>query len=350
MSLNKPEKITYCELTLDTESRIRESNQFYKDLVDSVFEIVKQLYSIEKEIEAIFPPEDFDITFLSKEAVSVYDLIKENEGKEGYLDIKEALIKHALNLNLLKTYKSTYEKFDRRKDWVPNVLPDLIRFSIVCKKPMRELGGVKNVLYKFSELTKLLEKNGFKKSKFAPRILDTGYCDIQSNFETPPTEIYGISFKTSLEIQIHELGMLEAKELETPIYDERKLVANKIFSILKSPLDQKQFVKKLDRFVVSIYNANKPLTDLSIINFLRSVKNSFDVRDLRLITEDLRVELKNYLNLFEKSKDIFDKTNPFLNSQKEVENYTQVLEDLLTINIEEPVFDSNSLNEYTQSR
>jgi hypothetical protein len=303
----------------------QEKERFAKVLVESVYEIIKKLYSLEKEIEAIFPRDQFDITFLGGPGINIYELISTNQPYTGSEDQKEAIIKKALSLNLLKSFKSISDKFDRRKEWTPNVIPDLIRFSIICKKSVKEIGGMNVVNKKIELLTILLKKHDFNiHHQTLARLLPTGYADIQVKYETPIIVVDNIEIKTLMEMQVHTEAGLQAKEQETDIFEARRTLANNIYKLLKTKVGAKQFTKLLDLFVKNNLYKNRQLTEHSASHFLKKLKSTSSAAEIiTLIIE--------YENLFERSFNIFQAADMLFNSESELETTRQSLEKLVKL-------------------
>lgn len=317
-------KFAYCRYTRDETYQKNEKERFAKALVDSVYEIVKKLYSLEKEIEAIFPRSDFVITFLGGPGINVYELLNTSQNNIRYEDQKVAIIKTALSLNLLKSFKSISDKFDRRKEWTPNVIPDLIRFSVICKKSVDEIGGMDTINKKIESLTILLKKHGFNIHQTLPRLLPTGYADIQVKYQTPVIVVDGIEIKTLMEMQVHTESGLQAKEQETDIFKARRTLDNKIYESLKTKISSKQFTKLLDLFVKNNLQKNRQLTELSTSYFLKKLKSNADVAEItNLIIE--------YENLFEQSACIFQSADMLFNNNSELESTIQSLERLIKL-------------------
>jgi hypothetical protein len=319
--MSKEIKYASCEYTDDLEYQREEKARFAKALVDSVYEIIKKLYSLEKEFRAILPEDDFEITFLGKAGINVYDLINQNKIDDD--QYKEQVIKKSLRTNLIKSYNSISDKFDRRKEWTPNVIPDLIRFSVICKKSVEELGGMEVINMKIKTLTNLLETHGFKMHEVSVRLLPTGYADIQIKYETPEITLDGIEIKTLLEMQVHSEKGLEAKEEETPVFNTRRTIAKEIYQYLEiKDITPSNFTLLLDTFVKNNISKNRILTQYSVSLFLKRIGLSTNI-------ENITRMISNYENYFEKSSDIFENADMLFNNESELAETKIYLEKLL---------------------
>lgn len=204
---------------------------------------------------------------------------------------------------------------------------DLVRFTHIYEQPFDSSG---HLIHEALAITAQIEKLGYTLYECRPKLKPNLYSDMTQIFQKEVVTEFNrevVIVRCFLEVQINTHPCMVTKEAETPIFDLRKALSEKIWktiNLLNSEAEDEDFPESIERFVFSkIVNLeiNQDQTKQEIVYFL-SVYNIF-LHSGNVSKDELAgtlVEMiNNYIFFAMQSYQMFKVTNPIISSHDDLE-------------------------------